>query len=134
MNFRQTGYLALTALMLAGFANRSPAADAPPGRVFPVTEFGAVGDGTTLDTAAIQRAVDACSAAGGGTVLFPPGAFLSGTVFLKDNVCLYLDAKAVLRGSPRPEDYPAIPQERVGRAGLQDRLPSLCRGSTRRRH
>jgi hypothetical protein len=113
MNFRQTGSLALTTLLLAGFAAHAFAAETPPGRVFPVTEFGAVGDGTTMNTAAIQRAIDACSAAGGGTVLFPAGVFLSGTVFLKDDVCLHLEAKAVLRGSPRPEDYPAIPRKNV---------------------
>lgn len=100
--------VALAALILAGLPAGGSAAETPPGRVFPVSQYGAVGDGKSLDTGAIQKAVDACSAAGGGTVLFPPGVYLSGTLFLKDNVRLFLDTKAVLRGSARPEDYAAI--------------------------
>ncbi|NLX54163.1 MAG: glycoside hydrolase family 28 protein [Planctomycetaceae bacterium] len=101
----------ILAVILATVSARACFAEAPPGQVFSVTQYGAVGDGTALDTAAIQQAVDACHAAGGGTVLFPPGIFLSGTVFLKDNVRLFLDTQAVLRGSPRPQDYPAIPRQ-----------------------
>lgn len=84
------------------------AAEVTPGRIFRVQEFGAIGDGTTMNTTAIQKAVDACSASGGGWVCFSPGVYLSGTVFLRDNVRLLLEANAVLRGSPRPEDYPPI--------------------------
>ena len=84
------------------------AAEAAPVRMFRVQEYGAVGNGTMLDTAAIQKAIDACSAAGGGTVYFSPGVYLSGTVFLKDNIRLFLEVGAVLRGSPRPADYPPI--------------------------
>jgi polygalacturonase len=89
------------------------ALDAPnvPSRVFCVQEYGAVGDGTKLNTAAIQKAIDTCSAAGGGTVYFPPGEYLSGTIYLKDNVRLYLEVNAVLRGSPRKADYPPIPRK-----------------------
>ena len=69
--------------------------------------FGAVGDGVTLDTAAIQRTVEACHEAGGGTVLVPPGTYLTGTVYLKSQVTLHLSAGATLQGSARREDYNA---------------------------
>lgn len=75
---------------------------------FDVRQYGAVGDGETLDTEAIQKAIDACSEAGGGRVVIPNGIFPSGTIFLKDGVTLYLSPGAVLKGSPRFEDYHKI--------------------------
>jgi hypothetical protein len=88
------------------------------GRLFSVRDFGAKGDGVTKDTAAIQRAVDAASAAGGGEVYFGAGTYLSGSVFLKSNVDFHLSAGAVLKGSPDKEDYNAAdvcPQNRTSR-------------------
>jgi len=73
--------------------------------VFSVRQFGATGDGKNLDTAAIQKAIDAAAAAGGGTVLFSPGTYLSGSVFLKRQVKLRLDQGAMLVGSPQRSDY-----------------------------
>lgn len=73
-----------------------------------VRACGAVGDGTTSDTAAIQRAIDTCSEKGGGTVEFPAGRYVSGSIFLKDNVTLRLDAQAVLLGSTNIADYKPI--------------------------
>jgi hypothetical protein len=72
---------------------------------FDVKTYGAAGSGTTLDTAAIQRAIDAAAAAGGGTVYLPAGRFLSGAITLKSNVMLHLSPGAVLLGSTRMEDY-----------------------------
>lgn len=69
------------------------------GMMRPVTRFGAVGDGAHDDTAAIQRAIDDCGRAGGGTVLVPAGTFLTGTLDLRDRVTLHLDAGAVLLAS-----------------------------------
>ena len=63
---------------------------------FDVRAHGATGDGQTLDTAAINRAIDAASAAGGGTVRFPAGTYLSFSVRLKSNLTLHLDAGATL--------------------------------------
>jgi hypothetical protein len=78
---------------------------AAPGEIVNAIKAGAVGDGATLNTAAIQKAVDACSADGGGTVQFPPGRFVTGTIQLKDNVTLRLDENAVLLGSTNAADY-----------------------------
>ncbi len=73
---------------------------------FDVTDFGAVGDGKTKDTAAIQAAIDSCAEAGGKVVL-PAGTFLSGTLYLKSGVTLYLSNGALLLGSADISDYPA---------------------------
>lgn len=70
-----------------------------------ITEFGAVADGTTLNTAPIQRTIDACAETGGGTVVVPPGRFLTGTLQLRSFVTLWLEPGSVLLGSTRMEDY-----------------------------
>jgi hypothetical protein len=70
-----------------------------------VTKADIVGDGATLNTAAIQQAIDTCSADGGGTVTFPAGRYLTGTIQLKDRVTLHLSAGAVILGSTNPADY-----------------------------
>jgi polygalacturonase len=71
-----------------------------------VRDLGAAADGKTLCTETLQKAIDRCSAAGGGAVYFPPGTYLSGTIFLKSRVTLHLDAGATLLGSPDKHDYP----------------------------
>jgi polygalacturonase len=98
------GLVASTGVSLA--AHWAPAPDAARKAVFPVREFGALGDEARLDTKSIQAAVNACAAVGGGNVYFAPGAYLSGTIFLKNGVALYLEAGATLLGSKRLEDYP----------------------------
>lgn len=74
--------------------------------VFDIKTYGATGDGRTLDTVAIQQAIDACAGASGGVVYFPTGRFLSGTLTLKSGVTLRLSPGAVLLGSTRLADYP----------------------------
>lgn len=71
-------------------------------------EFGARADGRTVDTAAIQAAVDACAEAGGGTVVLHGGVFLSGTIRLRSHVTLRVENGATLRGSADIADYPSI--------------------------
>ena len=75
---------------------------------YSVTRFGAVGNGENHDTEAIQSAIDACAESGGGTVNFPAGRYLSGTLMMKDHVNLHLQEGATLLGSTNPEDYPEI--------------------------
>ncbi len=67
----------------------------PPGRFFDVTRFGAKGDGRTIDTAAINRAIDA-AATRGGTVYFPAGTYASYSIHLKSTIALYLAANATI--------------------------------------
>ncbi len=76
--------------------------------IFNVTKFGAMGDGTTLNTSAIQAALDAASSNGGGVVCVPPGTFLTGTIFLRSNTVLDLQPGATLLGSSRLSDYPRM--------------------------
>jgi polygalacturonase len=100
------------------------AAEAPvasPGGPFDVRAFGATGDGKTLDTAALQGAVDACHRAGGGTVRVPPGTYLTKPVELRSFVTLHLEAGSTILGSPRLEDYTVEGRDASGeseRAGV----------------
>jgi polygalacturonase len=81
-----------------------------------VCDIGAAPDGKTLCTDAIQTAIDRASELGGGTVYFPPGTYLSGTVNLKSHVRLHLDAGATLLGSTKLEDYPPTTSKVASRA------------------
>ncbi|HTS24432.1 MAG TPA: glycosyl hydrolase family 28 protein [Bryobacteraceae bacterium] len=85
----------------------APADSVPGARVYSVRDFGAKGDGQTLDTAAVQSAIDACARDRGGTVLVPAGDFVVGTLELKSNVTLHLSASGRLLGSATPEHYSA---------------------------
>jgi len=77
-----------------------------PEGIYDVRAFGAVGDGDTLDTDSIQQAIDAAADAGGGTVGLRGGTFLSGTLVLRSNVTLAIEAGAILRASRDIADYP----------------------------
>lgn len=67
--------------------------------------FGARNDGRTLNTEALQQAIDYAASAGGGTVWIPAGDFLTGGLVLHSGITLHLEAGAILRGSTRVEDY-----------------------------
>lgn len=84
-------------------------------KIFDIEDYGAASDGIAINTGAIQGAIDACHAAGGGMVFCGPGQFLTGSLLLKSNVELHLAAGCRLVGSTRIEDY----------AGLQDE-PWFC--------
>lgn len=71
-----------------------------------VLDFGAVGDGKAINTEAIQKAIDKCHENGGGRVVVPKGLFISGTLYMKDNVNLHIEAGATLKGSGSFRDYP----------------------------
>ena len=76
-----------------------------PQKEFVITNYGAKADGKTLNTIAIQKAIDAAFKNNGGIVVFPKGQFLSGSIQMKTNVSLRLDEGAVLLGSTNPVDY-----------------------------
>jgi len=73
---------------------------------YDIRRFEAAGDGRTLNTAAIQTAIDTCNADGGGTVVIAQGAYITGTIHLKSHVNLHIDAGATLLGSADIADYP----------------------------
>ena len=91
--------LLLLPILLAGICH------AQNTNVFDIRTFGAVGDGVTLDTKALQAAIDKCSAAGGGKVLATGGKFVTGTFYLKSDVTLRVEAGAMILGSTNIADY-----------------------------
>jgi Pectate lyase superfamily protein/Glycosyl hydrolases family 28 len=107
MSFRKSlVYVTLIgALLIDAFASPAMGGENSSTAVFNVRDFGAVGDSNTLDTSAIDKAIKACATAGGGTVLFPPGQYLTGTFELHSHVTLNLDAGAVILGSKDLADY-----------------------------
>jgi polygalacturonase len=107
-------------LACLGVASAAVAADAPPAS-FDVRAFGALGDGKTLDTDAINKAIAAASAAGGGTVHFRGGVYPSFSIHLQSNVGLYLDHGAVLLAAG-----PAQGGSRGGRRGAPATTPETA--------
>lgn len=71
-----------------------------------VKNFGAISDGASVNTEIIQKAIDECFNNGGGRVILPRGVYLTGSLTLKSNVELHIEAGATLLGSPKCEDYP----------------------------
>jgi hypothetical protein len=101
---------ALPAVPLAPALAAAPAANgesAAGARVYNIVDFGAKGDGKTLNTQAVQQAIDACHKDQGGTVLVPAGVFVIGTVELKSNVTLHIAAQGRLLGSADGKQYHA---------------------------
>ncbi len=80
-----------------------------------VRDYGATGDGTTKDTAAIQQAIDRCSVLGGGEVLIPAGNYLTGAIQLRAHTLLRLAPDAILTGTPDMDDYPVTQVRWEGR-------------------
>ncbi|MDX2190246.1 MAG: glycosyl hydrolase family 28 protein [Bacteroidota bacterium] len=74
-------------------------------KVLDITSFGAIADGKTVNTKAIQKAIDSCSKLGGGKVYFPKGTFITGALKLKSYVNLNFETGAVLKGSSNVDDY-----------------------------
>lgn len=95
--------IGLMALLLAGNL-ATYAGDLAPG-IFNIDNFGAVGDGVTLNTQSIQAAIDSCSASGGGTVLVGNGGYVTGTFYMKSHVTLHVSAGSKLLGSADYDDY-----------------------------
>ncbi len=93
---------------------REPQPAAIPQRTFTITDFGARGDGTTMNTDAIRKAIEACAKSGGGRVVVPAGIFLTGPIALASRTALVLEKGAVIQASDRFADF-----------GLPDPLPAV---------
>ncbi len=104
-----------------------------PAKNVTVTDFGAIGDASTLNTNALQSAIDACAESGGGEVLVPPGSYITGTIFLRSHVELRLSRGAVIMGSTdNPKDYPVrsmIVADGIEAAGISG--PGIIDGQAR---
>ncbi len=77
-------------------------------KLFNIKDYGAVGDGHTMNTDAFQKTINACSEAGGGKVIVPPGLWLTGPIELKSNVNFHVERGALILFSPEHKDYPII--------------------------
>lgn len=91
------------------------------GRTFDTSDYGAVGDGVTINTRQIQAAIDAAAGQGGGVVVLKPGLYLSGSLFVKSGVTLVIDRGATLRGV---QDLAAYPLVRTRVAGIEMHWPA----------
>ena len=105
--------------LIATRAGGDPAASVS--KRFVVSDHGAVGDGKTVNTAAIQGAIERCAASGGGLIVIPKGTFVSGSLFFKQGVSLCVEPGGVLKGSQNTNDYPWI-NTRI--AGLEMKWPA----------
>nr|WP_294894408.1 glycosyl hydrolase family 28 protein [uncultured Pedobacter sp.] len=83
-------------------------------QTYNIKNYGAVADGKTINTVAIQKAIDDCSGNGGGTVYVPSGKFVTGTISLKSNVNFYLEIGAIIKGSSNIKDYKSYQKEPYG--------------------
>ncbi len=104
----------LSLLLVLSFlvADVSPAADSAgvpaAQKRYVISDLGAVADGTTVNTKAIQAAIDRCAAEGGGVVVVPKGTFLSGALYFKQGVNLIIEKDAVLKSTTNMADFPPI--------------------------
>ena len=108
----------MMAAILLLLLTAAPAALAQAPAVFNVKDYGAVGNGVTLDRESINKAIGACAKAGGGTVYFPAGTYLTGTVRLESNVTLWIASGATLLGTKDLAQYePAVKDSEGGPGG-----------------
>lgn len=96
---------------------------------FDIRKYGAVPDGKTMNSAAIQKAVDHASEAGGGVVLIPEGLWLTGPVILKSNVNLHLAVSSVLQFSDNYQHYPLVRTSWEGREAIRCQAPVSAQGA-----
>jgi polygalacturonase len=96
-----------------------------PDKVFDVRQYGAKGDGKTLDTEAIQKALNECGQAGGGIVHFPPGTYLSKPIILRSNTTLQLDEGAKLQATTNHADFMKTSGDWLKATGGSDFVPFI---------
>src|SRR5438067_6196458 len=105
--------LSTTAWSQQGYYLQVPQAPKIPARTFKLTDYGGVGDGKTMNTEAFAKAIDACKKAGGGSVVVPPGTYLTGPIKLVSQMALVVEKGAVIQASEKFTDF-----------GLPDPLPA----------
>ncbi|MDP4292244.1 MAG: glycoside hydrolase family 28 protein [Bacteroidota bacterium] len=98
----------MVVILIVSWMDLSANAPAKVVKRYNISEYGAVGDGITLNTKAIQSVIDKCSSEGGGVVIIPKGTFLTGAIFLKKGVNLFVEKEGILKGSTKQGDYPQI--------------------------
>ena len=96
-------------LILLSACNTGP--EVKTDHVYNVMDFGAKGDGVNLDTESINLAIDSCSGSGGGTVLFPEGTYLTGSIHLADNITLEISKDAIILGAANDIEAYDFPEE-----------------------
>ena len=95
-------------ILVAALLAIGAAAPASGAKRFTITGFGAIGDGKTSNTSALQALIDKVAKEGGGTVVVPEGTFLTGALFFKQGVNLYIEKNGTLKGSVEQNDYPQV--------------------------
>ena len=103
-DFLRTGGLGMAAVAIpaVSFAADKKKTPAPSGGTFNVRTYGATGDGKTVDTPAINSAIDAAEAAGGGLVVFPAGTYICFSIHLKSHVHLHLEEGSAIVAAESP--------------------------------
>ncbi|MEJ5260668.1 MAG: glycoside hydrolase family 28 protein [Anaerohalosphaeraceae bacterium] len=105
------------------FSMTPPTEPQIPDRRFVITDYGAVGDGQTMNTEAFARTIEACAKAGGGRVVVPAGLWLTGPIRLVSRMDLHLEKGAVILFSPNMEDYPLMERFFEGRQEVRRMSP-----------
>ena len=90
---------------------------------FNIINYGAIGDGTTLNTIAINKAIGDCNSKGGGVVLIPAGLWLTGPIILKSNVDLHLDRAALVQFTKDFDQYPLVEGNWEGKNSVRNQSP-----------
>lgn len=98
----------LTVSILNLFSILCPVKADNPVKLYDISKYGAIGDGKTKNTLAIQTIINTCSESGGGIIVVPEGTFVTGAIFLKQGVNLRVEKAGVLKGSVEQNDYPQI--------------------------
>jgi DNA sulfur modification protein DndE len=93
---------------------------------FNIVNYGAVADGLTLNTAAINKTIEECAAKGGGTVLIPKGAYITGPIIMKSNINLHLDKAALVIFSPDFNQYPLVSSSFEGVDAIRCQSPVVA--------
>ncbi len=124
-------FISFSLFSTAQFSQKLPVIISPKFKkdTISITKFGAVSDGKTLNTAAVNNAIDACSKKGGGVVMIPAGLWLTGPVVIKSNVNLYLAAGATLLFTADKSQYPLVKGNWEGIPQMRNQSPISAAGA-----